>query len=271
MNNTNLVYSKNVKRLYLHPHGLGDLILSMPSIEYIMKRDSNFGLVVRDTIYNSGFFNSYPYKKMVFSGCPHIWDRSQLFKNFKSIDKIIENFKSSGIDAFYLKFNKDIDRRLQANKGLSEYVDMDIPFDCKVHGSVYVGDRDIEWAKNNVSQEICFFHSCSGSGFKSVLPLRLKKMAELKREPLFIPILSNNINLNFAVQKLSKINIVIDSAYMHSAAAMGKNIDLLFVSFRVKNFFQTLKPKNININKIVYGNLFDALSSFLFYKFKGLR
>ncbi|MDP8215717.1 MAG: hypothetical protein P9L98_00110 [Candidatus Kaelpia imicola] len=261
---------KNLKIVYLHPHGLGDLILSMPSLEYIMGRDSNFGLIVKDAIYDSGFFKSYPYKERIFSGCSCIWDRLQIVKSFKNIDKMVEDIKIIGIDVFYLKFNKNIDRRLQINKGLSKYIGMDIPFDDRVHGKIYVEDKDIRWAQSNISSGV-FFHSYSESGFKSILPKKLKKMTGLKDTPLFIPTIGDNINLNFAAQKISKVNIVIDSVYMHSSAAMAKDIDLLFVSFKVKKFFQTLKPKNININKIIYGNLFDALNSFLFYRFKKLK
>ncbi|MDP8253398.1 MAG: hypothetical protein P9X27_03255 [Candidatus Kaelpia aquatica] len=271
MKKINFAQNKNLKRIYLHPHGLGDLILSMPSIEYIMGRDPGFGLVVRDKIYNCGFFNNFPYKERVFFGCPPIWDRTQVIKSFKRIDRAVEDLRTSDIDAHYLKFNKNSDRRLQVNRGLGKCFDINITFDDGVYGRVYLEKRDIDWAKNNAGLEACFFHSYSGPGFKSVLPLKFKKIAGLEEEQLFIPILRDNINLNFAVQKLSKINVVIDSAYMHSSAAMGKDIDLLFVSFKVKNFFQTLKPNNININKIVYGNLSDSLNSFFFYKFREFK
>jgi len=178
---------KTLRRFYLHPHGLGDLILSMSSLEYVMGKDFSFGLIVKNAIYDSGFFKNYPYKERVFSGCPCIWGRFQVVKNFKNIDKAVTSFKRSGIDAFYLKFNKNIDRRLQANRGLSQYLGIDIPFDDRIHGKIYLEDKDINWVQNNISSRI---------------------------------------------------------------------------------FFQTLRPKNININKIFYGNIVDALNAFLFCSFK---
>jgi hypothetical protein len=256
---------KKFKYVYLHPHGLGDLIISMPYINWIMFKNPNFVLCVKDNIYNSGFFNNFTFKSRVFPGCPSIWNKTQTFKTFKRINKLCEELIEENTRAFYIAFNKNENRRLQVCKGLSKKLNQEIPFRENMHGEVYLSDREINWVYETIRKDICFFHTYSATPLKSVVPPRLKKYVNLGNCFIYCPSQTNNINLHFAAQMISKKNVVIDSVYMHSAGALNKDIDVLFVSVNVKKFFNTLVPTNIKIHKIIYGDLVDVITSFMYY------
>ncbi|MBU0694209.1 MAG: hypothetical protein KKC11_06020 [Candidatus Omnitrophica bacterium] len=256
---------KKFKHIYLHPHGLGDLIISMPYIRRVMSKNLNFALCVKDDVYNCGFFNNFNFRDKVFPWCPSIWNNSQTIKSFRKINKLTRALKKENINTFYLLFNKKENRRLQICEGLSRKLGQQISFKEDIHGEVYLSDKDISSAHQKLKKEICFLHTRSGSSLKSVIPGKLIKYIDLGEFSLFSPFQTNNINLIFAAQLLSKKNVVVDSIYMHSAAALNRDIDILFVSASVKRFFNTLKPTNIKIHKVIYGNFFDAIKAFAYY------
>lgn len=256
---------KGYRYLYLHPHGLGDLIISMPYIRKVMAEEKRFALCVKDEIYFSGFFKNYPFKGNVFPGCPPIWNRTQTIKNFKKIDALCLLLKDLKVEAFYLKFQKDKDRRLQVWEGLTCKLNYPIEFEPEIHGEVYLSQAEIDWVRENIGNEFCFLHSSSPSFIKSVLPARLKRYLDPEKE-IFCPGMTSNININFAAQLLAKKNLIIDSVYLHSAGALKKDIDVLFVSWRVKKFISTLLPRNVKIHRIIYGNLLDVIFSFFYYE-----
>jgi hypothetical protein len=256
---------KKFKYIYLHPHGIGDLIISMPYIKWLMEKNFNFSLCVKDNIYLSGFFKNFLFKDRIFPGCPSIYNKIQTIKNFRKIDEICHNFKEEGIEAFYLKFNKKENRRYQVWKGLSNKMDRDIPFDENIHGEIYLSEGEINLVSKRWGGDFCFFHTRSISFIKSVVPRRLKRYIEPNCS-IFSPVRRDNININFAAQMMSKKNIVVDSVYMHSAGALKKDIDVLFVSMTVKGFISTLMPSNIRIHRIIYGDFYDIFTSFLYYE-----
>ena len=259
---------KGFKYVLLHPHGIGDLIISMPYIRWVMEKRDDFSLCVKDEILLSGFFKNFSFKERIFGGCPSLFNKTQTIKNYKKLNELCKYLKDKGIKAFYVNFNKYEDRRYQARNELSKLLNMEIPFNEDIHGEVYINEeidilkKDIEKDKKN----ICFLHTQAGSFIKSVIPQRLKKFIP-PGYIIFTPSYTNNININFAAQFLSKKNIIVDSVYMHSAGALGKDIDVLFVSLTVKKFIFTLLPKNIKIHKIIYGNFFDIVRSFIYYAF----
>jgi len=257
---------KRFKNVYLHIHGIGDLIISMPYIRQVMAQNPLFALCVRDTVYNSGFFSNFLFKDRVFPGCPPLWNSTQTHCSFKAIDMLCRELKKEGINCFYLRFNKYENRRMQVCRGLSRNLAEEIPFQGDIHGEVYLDKNILDWAKAKTEENICFFHTRSASSLKSVVPSVLLRYFTAKNFSLFYPPFSGDINYNFAVQLISKKIVVVDSVYMHSAAALGRDIDILFVAASVKKFFYTLAPSNIKIHRIIYGNLWEALRAFVYYE-----
>ncbi len=263
----NIFYQlKGLKYVLLHPHGIGDLIISMPYIRWVMEKRGDFSLCVKDEILLSGFFKNFSFKERIFGGCPSLFNKTQTIKNYKQLNEICEYLKDKGIKAFYIKFNKYEDRRYQARNELSKFLDMEIPFNENIHGEVYINEEMEILKKDMDKKNICFFHTQAGSFIKSVTPQKLKKVIP-SDYIIFTPSYTDNININFAAQFLSKKNVIVDSVYLHSAGALGKDIDVLFVSLTVKKFISTLLPKNIKIHKIIYGNFFDIVRSFIYYAF----
>ncbi len=256
---------RQFKYIYLHPHGIGDLILSMPYIRFSMQNREDLALCVRKEVYNSGFFRNFEFKVRVFGACPRIWNSTQTIKNMKRLNNFAENLSKQKKRAFYYLFNKKESRRLQICKFLSGRLNLDIPFDENVNGQVYLNQNDIAKARGITKQDMCFVHARGASALKSVTPQALTK--HIRPQPLnfFYPPCTDNINLNFAVQKECGKIAVIDSLYLHSAGALNKDIDILFVSATVKRFFHTLIPRNIKIKKIVYGNLHDSVKALFYY------
>ncbi len=255
---------RRFKYVYLHPHGFGDLIISMPYIRWIMEKKEDFALCVKDETFYSGFFKNFPFKDRVFGGVPSLYNKTQTIKSFKKLESLCRYFKAHKIKACYIKFTKDKDRRRQVQEELSRFIEEDLPLWEDVHGEVYISDREIDMVRRKYGEDFCFIHTFSTSFIKSVIPQRLKKFIS-PGERIFFPYNRDNININFAAQLLSKKNIVIDSVYMHSSGALKKDIDVLFVSMVVKRFISTLMPKNIMIRRILYGNIFDVVESFFYY------
>ena len=237
----------------------------MPYIRQAMEKEPLSGICVKDSIYKSGFFSNFPFRNRVFPGCPEIWKVNQLYKSFKEINTLSAQFKENRVEAFYCSFRKDTSRRRQAFQEITQRTKINLEFDESIQGEVYLSNREKDWADKRFDRPFCFFHTQAASPLKSVIPDKLEKYIDPENLTVFQPPRTDNINLNFAVQMASKKNIVVDSIYLHSAAAMRKNVDVLFVSATVKRFFHTLRPRNITIKKIIYGNLLDTLKASIYY------
>jgi len=232
-----------------------------------MQNIGDLALCVRDELYNSGFFRNFEFKNRVFEGCPRIWNSTQTIKNIKRLRLFADNVSNNKTMSFYYLFNKQENRRLQICKWLGYKLGLDIPFDDKISGELYLSQNDIKEASKNAGQNTCFIHTRGASALKSAIPKKLMKDIQPEAAVFFTPPHTDNINMNFARQKESSKIAIVDSLYLHSAGALGKDIDLLFVSATVKPFFHTLIPKNIKIKKIIYGSLYDSMKALFYYSF----
>ncbi|MAG44565.1 hypothetical protein CL633_01620 [bacterium] len=237
-------------------HGIGDVIMATPSFRALRKKypKAKIGISLRFNTKDSGILNNCLYFNKIYS-INNPWFSSSLERGFKIINKQIQKIlqEDSYDEVKWINFENKKHKVFVAAEELGVNLD-------NTRYEVFLSKKDekdaLSWlAKNNLQPaNYAFLHTNSGDVRKNIsskffqkrIPSKFKKYVIVGKS---YSIKNHNINFSAALLKHAGFLALVDSAFVHVADAMGKDID---IHVTTKDIEKYNRPLNIKRKQIIF-------------------